>query len=573
MGYTENSMKKWNLQSIDERKADELAKQLGLPRLLALLLVARGEGTVDGAAKFLAPKISSLQDPFVIPNIKAAAERVLLAKQRGEKVVVFGDYDVDGVTGTAIVVQTLKLLGLETSYYIPHRYNEGYGLSVAAVKALAASGTNLIVTVDCGVSNVREVLAAGEVGVDVIVTDHHNLPPVLPAAVAIVNPKMMPAGHPSRDLSGSGVAFKFAWALLRTAGIKDSFFLTALLDLAALGTFSDVVPLTGENRVIAKSGLAYIDGRQRIGLKKLAEVANLNGTIGADQIYFGLAPRLNAAGRLEHAGKSVDLLLAEDGTIARQLAEEINKINIRRQETGAKIKEEVFSRLPAVDEGKAIVISGENWNPGVIGIVASQVAEARFRPAVLIGVNDGIGRGSARSVGKLNIFDYLVKCRDLFLDFGGHAGAAGFKIEAKNIPLFAEQFLAEVATGIADDELAPGLAIDAEVTIDQLSLSLVKELQRLAPFGERNPVPVLMLRNLALSNFRTIGNGNKHLKAKFNFGGAEVETIGFGMGSLGECLDYSKRYDLAFNLESNEWNGFESAQLRLIDLKEADAVL
>lgn len=557
------------MQTVDEQKADELVRQLGLPRLLALLLVARGAGEADEAAKFLAPKISSLQDPFLIPNIKTAAERVLLAKERGEKVVVFGDYDVDGVTGTAIVVQTLKLLGLETSYYIPHRYNEGYGLSVEAVKRLAASGVKLIITVDCGVSNVREVATAGEAGVEVIVTDHHNLPPVLPAAVAIVNPKMMP-GHPSRDLSGSGVAFKFAWALLRTAGIKDSFFLTALLDLAALGTFSDVVPLTGENRVIAKSGLAYIDGRQRIGLKKLAEVANLNGVIGADQIYFGLAPRLNAAGRLEHAGKSVDLLLADDPTVARQLAEEINRINIRRQEIGAKIKAEVFSRLPAIDEGKAIVMSGENWNPGVIGIVASQVAETRFRPAVLIGVNDGIGRGSARSVGKLNIFDYLAKCRDLFLDFGGHAGAAGFKISAEKIPLFEKKFLAEVAAGITDEELAPVLMIDAEVTINQLSLSLVKELQRLAPFGERNPVPVLMLRNLALSNFRVLGNGNKHLKAKFNFGGAEVETIGFGMGSLGERLDYSKRYDLAFNLESNEWNGFESAQLRLIDLKESE---
>ena len=238
-------MKKWILQAVDEQKAGELAQALGLPKLLALLLVARGEGEADQAAKFLAPKIASLQDPFVIPNIKAAAERVLLAKQRGEKVVVFGDYDVDGVTGTAIVVQTLKLLGLEASYYIPHRYNEGYGLSVAAVKALAADGIKLIITVDCGVSNVREVAAANETGVEVIVTDHHNLPPVLPAAVAIVNPKMMPVGHPSRDLSGSGVAFKFAWALLRTAGIKDSFFLTALLDLAALGTFSDVVPLTG----------------------------------------------------------------------------------------------------------------------------------------------------------------------------------------------------------------------------------------------------------------------------------------------------------------------------------------
>jgi len=541
--------------------------------LIGSLLLARGTSDLEGAAAFLAPKISSLRDPFDISGIKEASQRVLMAGQRKEKVVVFGDYDVDGVTGTAIASQALKAIGVLTSYYIPHRYDEGYGLSLAAVKKLADEGIKLIITVDCGISNFKEISYAKELGVDVVVTDHHNLPLALPPAAAIVNPKSLPPGHPSRELCGAGVAFKFAWGLLRTAGLKDSLFLTSLLDLAALGTLADVVPLTGENRVLAAAGLNLINKRQRLGIKKLAEAAGLNGVIAADQIYFGLAPRLNAAGRLEHAGRSVDLLLTEDPARAGELAAEIDKINDRRKDIGSRIKEEVFSRLADEKKGKAIVMSGDGWSPGVIGIVASQVAEAHNRPAVLIGVSGGFGRGSARSIGKLNIYNYLAKCSDLFVDFGGHAGAAGFKIAVENIPLFERRFIEEANQGITDDDLVPILAIDAEVLIDQLSLALVKEVARLAPFGEGNPVPVLMMRDLAVSNFKTLGKGNKHLKIKFNRGGAEIEAIGFGLGRLAEQLDYAKRYDLAFNLESNEWNGFETAQLRVVDMREAEGVI
>ncbi|MFH1390162.1 MAG: single-stranded-DNA-specific exonuclease RecJ [Candidatus Margulisiibacteriota bacterium] len=566
-------MKQWVLNVVDAFKRDELAARLGTSGLLSSLLLARGVLEPESAAAFLAPKISFLRDPFEIPNLKEGAQRLILAKQRGEKVAVFGDYDVDGVTGTVIVSQALKTLGIPSVYYIPHRYGEGYGLSVEALRKLAAEGTRLVITVDCGISNIHEVAAAKELGMAVVVTDHHNLPAELPGADAVVNPKMLSQGHPSRELAGAGVAFKFAWGLLRTAGLKDSVFLTSLLDLAALGTLADVVPLTGENRILSATGLNILNKRQRLGIKELAEAAGLKGVIGADQVYFGLAPRLNAAGRLEHAGRSVDLLLTDDPGDAGRLAKEIDQINSRRKEIGSRIKEEVFSRLSAGQKGKAIVMSGADWSPGVIGIVASQVAETCNRPAVLIGVSDGFGRGSARSIGKLNIFNYLAECRDLFIDFGGHPGAAGFKIAEKNIPLFERRFIEETDRGITDEELVPALSIDAEVSINELSLAMVKEVARLAPFGAGNPVPVLMMRDLAVSSFRTLGGEGQHLKIKFNRGGAEIEAIGFGLGKLAELLDYSRRYDLAFNLESNEWNGFETAQLRIVDLKESAGVI
>ena len=334
MSYTE-IMKKWIVHPEIENR---LTADLGLSPLITQILANRGIIDTAEVEKFIRPKLGQLRDPFEIPDIESAAKRVLLAKERGEKVCVYGDYDVDGVTGTAIMVNTLKFMGIETSYYIPSRYGEGYSLSLDSVKKIAESGVKLIITVDCGINSAIEIEEANALGVDVIVTDHHNLPHTLPKAFAIVNPKQIAGEHHSKYLSGAGVAFKFAWALLRTAGIKDNVFLTALLDLAALGTISDVVPLTGENRILAVGGLNILNERKRLGLKHLAEVASLYGKITVNHIYFALAPRINAAGRLEHASKSVELLLSDDPQKTREFAEEINRINIRRQGICVSIK-------------------------------------------------------------------------------------------------------------------------------------------------------------------------------------------------------------------------------------------
>lgn len=570
LGYTK-FVSNWITFPDHKELSAELSQALNLSPLISKILINRGIDSPALAESFINPRLSFLRDPFEIPNIEGAARRVLLAKERGEKVTVYGDYDVDGVTGTAILVQTFNFLGLKTDYYIPHRYGEGYSLSVESVRKIAGSGTKLIVTVDCGISSVAEVKEAAKLGLDVIVTDHHNLPETLPDACAIVNPKQIGGEHPSKDLSGAGVAFKFAWALLRLAGIKDSVFLTSLLDLAALGTISDVVPLINENRILAVNGLNLIDQRKRLGIKQLAEAASLSGKISVNKIYFGLAPRLNAAGRLEHASKSVELLLADDPQKAGELARELNRINSQRQELGGTIKDAVFVLLDEryLAGNKLVFLSGAGWHPGVIGIVASQVVDKFFRPTVLIGINDGVGRGSARSVEGLNIFSLLDSCRDLFIDFGGHEGAAGFEIETGKIPELKGRLMAEVDRRLKPEELVPKIEIDAEIEPRQITLGLIKELELLAPHGEGNPAPVFMIRGLTLSDYKQVGKDGKHFKAWFSQAGVNLEAIGFGLGSLADQMDHNLEYDIAVNLESNEWNGFESVQLSLLDIKES----
>jgi single-stranded-DNA-specific exonuclease len=566
-------VKNWSLFPDQKEAAAELGRALNLSPLISKILTNRGIVTPAAAERFINPRLSFLRDPFEVPNIESAARRVLLAQERGEKVTVYGDYDVDGVTGTAILVQTFNFLGLKTDYYIPHRYGEGYSLSVGSVRKIAESGTRLIVTVDCGISSAEEVREAARLGLDVVVTDHHNLPEKLPEAFAIVNPKQMDGGHPARDLSGAGVAFKFAWALLRLAGIKDSVFLTSLLDLAALGTISDVVPLINENRILAASGLNLIDQRKRLGVKHLAEAASLSGKISVNSIYFGLAPRLNAAGRLEHASKSVDLLLADDPGKAGELARELSRINSRRQELGGSIKEDVFT---LIDESylagnKLICLSGADWHPGVIGIVASQVVNAFARPTVLIGINDGVGRGSARSIEGLNIFALLGSCRDLFQGFGGHEGAAGFEIAGGKITELKARLRSEVEKRVKPEDLVPKIEIDAELEPQQVTLAAIKQLELLAPHGEGNPAPVFMIKGLTLSDYKKVGKDGKHLKAWFSKEGVALEAIGFGLGDANSPhLSEGNNYDIVCNLECNEWNGFESAQLSLIDIRESN---
>ncbi|MCU0640535.1 MAG: single-stranded-DNA-specific exonuclease RecJ [Candidatus Margulisbacteria bacterium] len=556
-------MKKWLI---------DLPADPGSP-LLERILSSRGIITPAEREAFLNPKLGQLRDPLEIPQIEAAARRVLLAKEKGEKVAVFGDYDVDGVTATAILLSTLRYLGFSPTYYIPKRYGEGYSLSTNSVKKLASEGVKLIITVDCGIASADEIVLAGELGMTVVVTDHHNLPEQLPPAAAIVNPKMIKGPHPSKYLSGAGVAFKLAWVLLRLSGEKDGVFLTSLLDLAALGTFSDVVPLTAENRILAVGGLRLINERKRLGIKLLAEAASLGKTIGADRVYFALAPRLNAAGRLEHASKAVELLLTDDPLKGQAMAQELNKINTRRQDIGAVIKDEVFSQL--TDEYLAahrlIVLAGENWHPGVIGIVASQIVDRYGKPAVLIGINEGVGRGSARSVDGFNIYALLDSCRDLFLDFGGHEGAAGFEIEPAQVPELQRRLRAHLEENVDPESMIPKLELDAQIDPQEISLALVKELNKLAPFGEGNQAPLLLIGNLSLLEHKTVGKDKKHLKAWFGDNGLRLETIGFGFGALAAKLDYNQRYDLAVNLEANEYNGFESVQLSLVDIREAAA--
>jgi len=560
----------WQIKEPQAGLASLLASQLKISPMTAALLINRGITNLESAEAFLNPKLAHLCDPMQIPDMEKAARRALQAKERGEKVVVYGDYDVDGVTGTTILVLALRFLGIEASYYIPHRYGEGYSLSIEAINKLAADGTKMIITVDCGISSLEEVDEAYKLGLEVIVTDHHNIPAQLPKAFALVNPKLIVGEHPSKFLCGAGVAFKFAWAMLKVAGIKDVEFLTSLLDLAALGTFSDVVPLTAENRSIAINGLRLINERKRLGLKHLIEAAGVKGEVTEDRVYFMLAPRINAAGRLEHASKAVELFLSDDPQVAKELATELGRINTRRQGIGEGIRDEAFGQVndEYVKENKVIVLHGDNWHPGVIGIVASKIAEHYWRPAVLVGINEGIGRGSARSINGINIYELLDACQDLFLDFGGHEGAAGFEIALENIPEFEKRLKETADRIIKEEDLKTKIEIDAVLDPAEINLAFVKELDKLAPFGEGNQPPVFASRGLQIESMRQVGKSDKHLKLKLKKDKASLDVIGFGFGHLFNQLAYDKLYDFAYNLEANLWEGFERVQLGLVDVRE-----
>jgi single-stranded-DNA-specific exonuclease len=558
---------KWQLIDPNVELAQSLSRQLNLSPLTTQVLINRGISDLAAAEKFLNPRLSHLRSPMEIPNVEKAGKRVLEAKAKGEKVLIFGDYDVDGVTGTAILLQTLKHLGINATYYIPNRYGEGYSLSVEAIKKIADDGIKLIVTVDCGVSSFTEIEEANKLGVDVVVTDHHNLPKQLPNAYAIVNPKMIPHDHPSEQLAGAGVAFKFAWALLKISGEKDSVFLTSLLDLASLGTISDIVPLNQENRILAAAGLKQINQKNRLGIDALAKVSNVKGEITIRQVSFGLAPRINAAGRLEHASVAVELLTTDDPIKAKELSKQLGEINTRRQGIGKEMREDVFSRIDEayVEENRLVVLSGKDWHPGVIGIVASRVVDRFSRPTILIGVSDGVGRGSARSIDGINVFNILESCSDLFTDFGGHAGAAGFEIESDKIPELIDRLQKAAALHITHDSLRPRIIIDAEIDLTKITLNLIKELDVLAPHGEGNPTPTFFSKGINFNDLKTVGAEGRHLKAKVS----NIDMIAFGFGNLIDQLSLEKKYDIAYHLNANEWNGFEVAQLSLVDIKEA----
>lgn len=557
--------KEWILLPEDPKKSSELAKRLKISPALAQIILNR---KIENPEEYLRPRLANLSDPFDIPNIKKAAERVLAAIKNKENILVYGDYDVDGITSSVVVLEALQFLGAKPKHYIPYRYNEGYSLNIEAIKKAKEENTNLIITVDCGVSNLSEIKFANSLGIDVVVTDHHNIPKELPEAYAIVNPKMIKEDHPSKNLAGVGVAFKFVWALLRQAEIKDNIFLTDLLDLVTLGTIADVVPLTKENRVLASAGLKILNKKKRLGIKHLAETAKLSGEITIRHVNFALAPRINAAGRLEHASISLNLLTARSPEEAQNIAKQLNSINKDRQNIGSKIFDEAVAiiELEKLDMNKVLVLKGDNWHPGVIGIVASKLSDKYYRPAILIGSKGESGRGSARSIDNISIYQILLECQELFTSFGGHACAAGFEIKLKDYEEFCKIIKEKADQFLSPDKLKPHITIDAKLQTENLTLNLAKEIDLLAPFGEGNQVPVFMAKEMKLEDSRVVGKEGKHLKAKFN----GIDAIGFCLGHLVPSLSLSKRYDLLYNLECNEWNGFERVQLNLLDVRESE---
>jgi single-stranded-DNA-specific exonuclease len=559
--------------------AEGLAHELSVPTIVAQVLGQRGYETAGAAQAFLRPQLTQLHEPDALPGAVEAADRLVQAARSGEPIVIYGDYDVDGITAAAILWKALRLADANVRVYVPHRIEEGYGLNTEAIERLAADGTRVLVTVDCGISGDEQVARAGELGLDVIITDHHEVDPDhLPPALAIVNPKLPGSPYPFRDLAGAGVALKLAWAIgqrLSTADrVSDAFreFLVSATGLAALGTIADVVPLVGENHVLARFGLRALAASEQPGLAALREVGRLEGkSIDAHHIGFVIGPRLNAAGRLGHAREAVELLTTAGPDAARTIAQELDRQNRRRQDLEKRIRDEAEEQIArgfSPERDAAIVLVGEGWHAGVIGIVASRLVETHHRPTILIGTDQGRVQGSGRSIRGFHLFNALVACRSHLTNFGGHAMAAGLRLSESSVEPFREAFLAHAAETLTADDLTPRLAVDAEVGPAEFDLPTARLLDGLSPFGAGNPRPLFAARRVRLASApRRIGRQGNHLAMHVTEAGRARRAVGWGMGELADPLGRAGSCGIAFTCRVSDYNPRQpEVELHLKDL-------
>ncbi len=548
-------------------------KELGISPLTAQVLRNRGIGSAEEARRFLFPTLFDLPDPSSMKDMAKAVGRIAKAIRNREPITLFGDYDVDGTTATALLLLFLQKAGAQVDFYIPDRLQEGYGLNLEAVQKINAQGTNLLITADCGISNLEEVRWAKEKGLDVIITDHHEVPEVLPPALAVVNPKQKDCPYPFKGLAGVGVAFNLVIALrsfLRQEGLwqeADIPNLKEYLDLVALGTISDVVPLLGANRVLAKYGLAQMNQSTRPGILALKEISGIKEMpIDTTGIHFRFAPRMNAAGRIGDARETVRLLISEDETEARKIAVHLNELNSRRQQIEEKILTEAREMIEASSLGekrKSLVLASPNWHPGVIGIVASRLTEEYNRPAILIALKENRGKGSARSINSFPLYQGLKACQGWLERLGGHEQAAGLTIREDCLPGFSEAFEETVKAMLKEEDLLPWVAIDAFTRLDQMSDSFLNDLESLAPFGPNNPEPVLGIESLTVLNSKLVGRG--HIRLLVKEGRITREAIGFRMAAWHPLS--RERMKMAFVPQRNIFQGKRNLQLKIVDLQ------
>jgi single-stranded-DNA-specific exonuclease len=565
--------------------ATELARQLHTTPLVATVLHHRGAGEPEAAERFLRPSLNHLHDPSELPGCEQAAERIARAVAKGEKIVIYGDYDVDGMTAVAILHRCLTMVGAEPEFYVPHRLEEGYGVNDEAIDSILAGGADLLVTVDCGITAGGSLARARDAGVDVIVTDHHKPGPSLPEVTAILHPDLPGQDYPNPDLCGAGVALKLAWQVAREiTGAKrvDDKLREFLLDatcLGALGTIADVVPLRGENRALAVFGLRGLPQSHHPGLMALLESTNLTGeTLDAYHVGFRLAPRLNACGRMGHARQAVELLTDAPAEQAAQIARYLAQQNTERQKTEREITAQAVEMVRAagsVDQRRTIVLASEDWHGGVIGIVASRLVDRFHRPAVLIAINgDGTGQGSGRSVPGFHMHQALTACSEHLLSFGGHEMAGGVRIESGQVDAFAAAMETFAKSNLSTESLEPSLRIDAEATLDDLRYRTAEHLVSLAPFGQGNPAPVVAMRGMKLlGQPKRMGRTGKTLGMVLGApDGGRIRAVGFGMGDLADELAGIKTVDVAAEPTLNHFRGNTSVELKLRDVKWGQSV-
>jgi len=542
-----------------------LASEIDLPLPVIRLLVNHGYQTRDAVVSFLKPEFSHLHDPFLMKDMEKSVDRLICALDSGELITLWGDYDVDGITGIALLYRTLASVGARLRFYIPHRQDEGYGLSEKGIMEAAEAGSTLMVTVDCGVNATKEIKLGAAHGIDAIVTDHHLPPASLPPAFGMLDPKLERECYPFRELSGVGVAFKLIHALWAKKKL-DIERLKGELDLVALGTVADVVPLIGENRVFSRIGLRKLNRTERAGLRALVKVGGLSGKrIDSRHILFVLAPRLNASGRMSEARKAVEMLISEDEEAAMKLSMELDSYNSQRKSVEEKILLEAISMIEEADLGKdpIIVLAQDGWHPGVIGICASRIADKYWRPTLLIGFEGNEGKGSARSIPSFNIYEALDECNEYLDDFGGHSQAAGLRMARENFDRFRGRLKEAAAKKLREEDLTPKTVVDLELSFDEIDEKLLKVIRLFAPYGHSNPVPLFLTRRVeAVGTPKLVGTN--HLKVKLRHNGKVHSAIGFSLGEVLDRIEIAKpELDVVYSIGEDDFTGVRKIVLNV----------
>ena len=559
--------KKWQVYQVDNKKLEQIQQKYGVNKLLATILANRGIVEEKQIDKFLHPKRSDFYNPYEMPDMEIAVNRIIKAIENKEKTIIYGDYDVDGITSVTVLKSFLEERGLKVDEYIPNRLNEGYGLNNKAVETIASQGYTLMITVDCGISAIEEVKYANELGIETIITDHHEPGNELPDALAVVDAKRKDNKYPFRNLAGVGVVFKLSQAIGMRLGLEEKEYLK-YLDIVCIGTISDIVPLVDENRVIVKLGLKLVEQTKNLGLRSILKSAGYS-KIDSTTISFGVAPRINASGRMGHQEDALKLFLSKEINEVNELTQKLNDYNRIRQETEKNIYAEAIKQIEKDNLAKrnTIVVMGKNWHHGVIGIVSSKITEMYFKPSILLCEEDDCGKGSGRSIPGFDLYEALTECKEFIDRFGGHSMAIGINIKKENFENFKDK-LEEIATQKHIEDIVPILKIDAQVSLDEISKDMVDSLKELEPFGEENKTPVFVFKNLKIDSIRALSEG-KHLKLTLKDSKNIVNAIGFNLGELTNEYKIDDRVDVVGNLEINSFNGRENIQINIKDIMKS----
>lgn len=557
----------WNIRNIESEKIEQYVAKYGISKLLATMVIAK-DIRVEDVDTYLNPNIDKLYDPFLLEDMDKLVDRIIIAKERKEKVCIYGDYDVDGITSITVLYSFLKEIGIEAEYYLPGRMDEGYGLNNDALDNLLSNGTKLCITVDCGISAHSETEYAKKIGLDMCITDHHECTEKLPEALAVVNPKRQDSKYPFSMLAGVGVTFKVINALAKRLDMEPTSYLK-YLDLVAVGTIADIVALKDENRVIAYNGIRAVNETKNEGLKALMKVAYLD-KIDSSSISFALAPRINASGRMADAKVAVKLLLSKSEIEAMEYAEILDSQNKERQVVEKGIYEEALKAIE--DEGlenkKTIVLANSNWHQGVIGIVASKLVEKYLKPVILFSIDtSGIAKGSGRTPQGLSLYDALANCSELLNSFGGHELAAGLSMEVSNLDKFKEKF-EQVVSEMKEEDFVSIIDIDSEIKKQDLNIGLIRDIARLAPFGQKNTQPVFIYKNLKVGGICTLKDG-KHLKLLLQDDGNVIEGLAFSSGKRRDELTIGDKVDIVCNVTVNEFMNQKKIQFVILDFKKS----